>query len=155
MSKASAPMRRAVRTIQALRKEEKPLSYALLKRLFTGLNRIEKEQLTDFIVVTYSVIDYEAGFRFFGSADNMLQAIHSTTGNDYDLKEVFVGKDDTCYRKMAALMAKRFPDRDIHFFLSCSEAEKTLLFRFLHSRVDAPPVQIAKFLHMPVKPRGA
>ena len=78
----------------------------------------------------------------------MLQAIHANTGGEYDLNEVFVGRSDACYPEMAAILAKKYPDRDIHFFLSLPEGERRLLFYFLRGKSGAYPTQVAKFLHL-------
>lgn len=78
----------------------------------------------------------------------MLQAIHANTGSEYDLNEVFVGRSDACYPEMAAILAKKYPDRDIHFFLSLPEGERRLLFYFLRGKSGAYPTQVAKFLHL-------
>ena len=144
-------MRNAVREVKALHKSGKPINHAVLKRITAKLNEKEIRQLTDFIVVTYNVIDYKQALRFFdGSYERFLTALHSTTGREYDLNETFVGKSDKHYAQMVKVLltAKRLSD--IHDFLAWPDSEKKALFNLLRQRTQATPMQIYKFLHLPM-----
>ena len=149
--KATWPLQKAVREVKAQFRAGKPMNYAQLERLFRPLNRKEGLQLTDFIITTYNVIDYQAAIDFFGSYENLLIATHSTTGSEYDLKERFVGKSDACYNQMTALLLREGKVKDIHDLLSLSDDEKYELFLLLQHRIDALPEQIAGFLHLTMK----
>lgn len=149
--KATWPLQRAIREVKTLFKSGRPIGYATLQRLFSALDRKETLQLVDFIVSTYNCIDYAAAFRFFGSAEEMLSAMHATTGNEYDLNEVFVGKTDAPYARMTSLLLKHGFVQDIHDILRLGMDAQFELFRWLLPRTDAPAEQIAHFLHMPLK----
>ena len=149
--KAAWPLRKAVREVKAQFKAGKPMNYAQLERLFLPLNRKEKLQLTDFIITTYNVIDYQAAVAYFGSYEKMLTATHSTTGSEYDLKENFIGKSDACYNQMTALLLKEGMVKDIHDLLSMSDDEKYELFLLLQHSIEALPEQIAGFLHLAIR----
>ena len=127
------------------------MSYAQLERLFLPLDRKERLQLTDFIITTYNVIDYQATIKCFGTYEKFLTAVHSTTGSEYDLKEYFVGKSDSCYNQMTTLLLREGKLKDIHDLLSLSIDERADLFLFLQRSIDALPEQIAKFLHVTLK----
>ena len=71
---ASKSLRRAVKVVQSLHKQRNILNYAVLKRLFEPLCPEEIQQLTDFIISTYNVIDYEAAASWYGSVDKMIAA---------------------------------------------------------------------------------
>jgi hypothetical protein len=149
--RARWPLQKAVKEVRAQFKSGKPMDYAQLERLFRPLDRKEGLQLTDFIISTYNVIDYQAAIDFFGSYENLLIATHSTTGSEYDLKERFVGKSDACYNQMTALLLREGKVKDIHDLLSLSDDEKYELFLLLQHRIDALPEQIAGFLHLTMK----
>ncbi|MBO6168945.1 MAG: hypothetical protein J6O51_03130 [Bacteroidales bacterium] len=83
------------------------MNYALLNRLFNSLDRRESLQLTDYIITTYNVIDYDAASRFFGGFENMVRAIDSSTGTEFDLNEIFVGKSDACYNQRTSAEPKQ------------------------------------------------
>lgn len=149
--KASWPLQKAVREVKAQFKAGKPMNYAQLERLFLPLDRKERLQLTDFIIVTYNVIDYQAAIAYFGSYEKLLTATHSTTGSEYDMKERFVGKSDVCYNQMTTLLLQEGIVKDIHDLLSLSDDVKYELYLFLQHSVDALPEQIARFLHLSMK----
>ena len=145
---ASWPLQKAVKEVKAQFKEGKPLYFNQLERLFAPLDQEEGFQLTDFIISTYICIDYEAAIKYFGGYENMLVTLHATTGGEYDIHEVFVGKSDAPYRQMAACLLENHYVKDIHEILSLTTDEKYALFRLLRSVVDCPGEQIFKFLHM-------
>jgi len=146
--KARWPLQKAVREVKAQFRDGKPMNYALLQRLFDPLDRKERLQLTDFIISTYNVIDYAAAIRYFGSYEEMLTAMHATTGSEHDLNEVFIGKSDAHYNKMAAILLREGKVGEIHDIISLSPDEKYGLFLFLRRKTQAPARQVAAFLHM-------
>lgn len=126
------------------------LTAPLLRTMFRKLNRDESEQLVDYIVSTYNIIDYAEAIRFWGSYDKMLTAIHSTTGEEYDLNEKDVGVRDDVYPKLCSSVLKQGRIKDIHQVVSLPDDEKLELFKFLLGKTEAQPRQIAKFLHLPL-----
>ena len=145
------PLQKAVKEVKTQFRAGKPMGYPQLERLFQPLDRKEKLQLTDFIITTYNVIDYQATIRCFGSYEKLLTALHSTTGSEYDLQEHFVGKSDVFYNQMTTLLLREGKLKDIHDLLALSIDERVELFLFLQRSIDAPPAQIAKFLHIALK----
>ena len=150
-SEASRAMLRAVGLVAARHAAGQFLTYPLLQGMFRRLSRKEGLQLVDIIVSTYNVIDYEGAIRFFDSYEEMLTACHSTTGSEYDLNEVFVGKDDRWYARMGNLLMKQYDLEDIHDMLAYPLEKKYELFLFLRDRTLASPGQIAKYLRMPLR----
>ena len=150
---AGRPLQRAINEVKAQFKAGKPLHIKQLERLFAPLNREEGLRLTDYIVSTYNCIDYAAAIRYFGSFDNMLIAMHATTGSEYDIREVSVGKSDAPYGQMTTFLLKKQYVKDIHEILLLSVDEKFELFLLLRKVVVAPSEQIFKFLHLPINKR--
>ena len=145
------PLQRAVKEVKAQFGAGLPLTFAQMNRLFEPLDTRERCQLADFIVVTYNVIDYGAAARFFDGYDHMLQAMHSTTGSEYDLNEVFIGKNDTHYSKMSAVLRRRGLVKEIHEILGMPIPRRQELFQVLRRETGAMSDQIAKFLHLPLQ----
>lgn len=148
---ASNAMLRAVRIVEDRHAHGLHLPYALLQRMFGPLGLKERRQLVDIIITTYSVIDYKESIRFFGSLDNMLTAIHSTTGSEHDLNEVFVGKDDSWYRRMTEIVMTQTGLSDIHDMLAFSSEKRYDLYRLLRRETLATSDQIAKFLRIQLR----
>lgn len=147
---SSPAMQRAVREVKRTYLAGRPMNYALLKRLFHCLDRRESLQLTDYIISTYNVIDYDSAARFFGGFEDMIRAIDSSTGNEYDLNEIFVGKSDVCYMQMTKVLLQELQVKDIHKILTLTRDEKYELLLVLMKRTMSDPKQICKFLHLPV-----
>ena len=155
VGKSSRPLQRIRRRILSLYHKNHPLPYAFLQASFSGLNRKEKDQLVDFIVSTYNVIDYASSLQFFTSYGDMLTAMHANIGSEHDIKEVFVGKSDAYYAGMSAILLKEKGFTDIHDMLALDLDEKFKLFLLLNGRTDALPRQIASFLRMPITIRDS
>ena len=124
----------------------------MLKRMFSRLGRKEANQLTDYIIATYNVIDYVAAAKYFDNFDAMLTAMHSTTGNEYEIDEQFCGRRDDVYAKMTSLLLSSGKFQDIHDILKLSLAEKMRLFNYLLGKTSATRAQIMKFLRIKQRP---
>ena len=148
LSQASCHLRRCIKLVDAQHKDGLYLNHSILNRMFNKLDKRETEQLTDYIISTYSVIDHEAAIRFFGDYERMLTAVHSTTGKEYDLNEIFVGKSDECYEKMTGLLLDAFHFKDIHIIIGLDSEKKYELYTYLLGKTSATPEQVAKFLHL-------
>ena len=151
---ASNAMRRAIRMVEDRHSHGLHLPYAMLKRMFKPLSNKEQQQLVDIIITTYSVIDYQESIHFFDTLDAMLTAIHSTTGSEHDLNEVFIGKDDSWYRRMAEIVMDHSNLSDIHDMLGYPPEKKYEVFRLLRRETQATSEQIAKFLRIKLHKAG-
>lgn len=152
LRKASMPLRRALKIVKDRHSKGRYLTGALLRRLFDSLPcKLEREQLTDYIISTYSVIDHKAAISHFKSYENELITAHANTGSEYDIKEQFIGRSDACYVKMTRALLASGLVKDIREIFSIPPEQKRKAFRYINVRVDAPGKQIAAFLHIPQK----
>lgn len=148
---ASMPLRRALKQVKILHKNKQYLTYKVITRLFDSLpNDYEKDQLTDYIIKTYSVIDHKTAARFFGGHDKEMLAASSNTGSEYDINEEFIGKDDRYYAQFSNILRKGGHVKDIHDIFTMSEKKRRDLFTLLRLKTMAPKKQICSFLHLPV-----
>lgn len=146
---ASWHMKNAIREVRAQRRMDKPLNDCQLKRIMAKLDDRERQQLTDFIITAYNVINYTETLRYFdGKYDNYLMALHNTTGHEYDLNETFVGRSDAHYATMVNTLLSEMHLADIHDFLSWPAEERKRLIPLLRRNTKATDRQIYKFLHL-------
>lgn len=143
-------LQKAIKEVKAMFAAGRPLNYPLLRRLFASLDKQECYQLVDFIISTYNVIDYDAAISFFDSYEDMLVAMHATTGSEHDLNEIFIGKSDAHYKRMTTIVLREGSVKDVHDIPAMSVDEKYDLFLLLRRMTEAPAEQIAHFLHMPL-----
>ena len=104
--------RRAVKMVNFLHSQGRPILYKTLDRLMDGLIMKEKRQLADYIIKAYSKIDYERLIKLYDSYEKMTNAFSDNTGSEYDIKEEFDQYAGFEYRKMAHQLAqdKRYND---------------------------------------------
>lgn len=148
--KASISMKKAMAEVEYSHDCGKPLSYVMLRRLFRPLDKKERQQLIDYIITTYSVIDYDAAIRFFDSYDDMIGAMHYNTGSEYDINEIFIGRSDTCYSQITDWLMKNLALKDVHDVFLLSEDERTDILMRIHKALGIDPVQIAKYLRLKI-----
>ena len=153
LSQASMPLRRALQRVKSLHASGRFLPYRLLQKLFRSLpDDREREQLVDYIIGTYSIIDHDAAIQYFGSYQDELLAAHATSGSEHDLKEQFIGKSDACYATMMRVLKQngRYVN-DVHEIFSLQGTELHELFTLLRRHTSAPTKQIAAFLHLSIQ----
>lgn len=151
LRRASMPLRRALKRVKYLHENGQYLSICVLNGLFESITlEQEKEQLIDFIIRTYSVIDHPLSHRYFNGYEQEVLAAHANTGSEYDINEVFIGKSDTCYALLTKTLLKEGCVQDIHEILHLTLPEKHRLATLLQRKTWTPWRQIAAFLHLPV-----
>ena len=101
LDKASRPLRAALKTVKQLRSLNSPLTYTMLKRMFEGLSKCEHQQLIDYIISAYNCIDHATVSRYYDGYQNMVTAVNTTKGSEYEMNEEFAGKSDNVYNKMS------------------------------------------------------
>jgi len=152
LRKASMPLRRALKMVKFQHDRGKYLSLAMLRFLFKNIStNQEQEQLIDYIISTYSVINYAASCTFFKSYQDELIAAHSVSGKEYDITESFIGRSDRYYAIMERTLLLCGKVKDIHEILTMPIEKKRQLYSFLRLKTDAPRKQIAIFLHIPLE----
>ena len=150
---SSWAMKKAVREIKFWHKRNRHLTYSVLQRLFASLDRREGLQLIDYIITTYSVIDYDYASRFFGGLDNMIESMKFNTGSEYEIKEQFIGKSDKCYSEIASWLLNKLHLKDIHEIFSLDIGTRTDLMFELYLQQGFQLTQIAKYLRVPIVAR--
>lgn len=150
LAQASKAMRRAVAIVKDRARRNKALLYQTLEWLFRPLDEQEKQQLIDFIVTSYNVIDYEAAIAYFGNYGAMLEAMRLTKGSEFEIEEDFVGWDDKVYAQMTRILMVQKGLSDIHEIFLLSETDRRALIPLLETQTLAHRRQILKFLRLPV-----
>lgn len=151
--RASWALRKAIKEVNAFHSKQKHLTYKVIQRLAGNLSTRERQQLVDYVITTYNTIDYSGAAKYFGSYEKMISAMHVSTGSEYDIYEVHVGKSDVHYAKMAVKLLKKTGLDDIHEVLSLSGDERLKLYNYLLPRSGATQKQIASFLRIKISGR--
>ena len=124
------------------------LDYPVVRRLFQGLEADEQEQLLDFIISLYLPIDKEALLRFYRSYDDMVLAINSNTGSEYDINEFFDPESHQGFVRMLEVTAHSSFADDPRSVILAPDGQKRQIADRLRKLTGASIGQIKRFLHM-------
>ena len=131
--------------------EDRHLRYVQLKRLLSKLDEREKMQLVDHIISIYKPFDYEEVIACYGSYEDMLTAINSNTGSEYDIKEDRYRFSDMEYVRMGEILYTTEGIKELRKVTCLEMDQKMRLAELLSRRLSCGNLPIAKFLHIDVK----
>lgn len=143
----SRPLQRALTIVDDTYKKNKYLRYQLLTNLLKQLNPTEKELLSDYIITIYLPIDKKIAQKFFKSYDDMVLAVNSNTGTEYEITEAHFSKSDIQYREILQYL-KTLNITDAKSLISATDERKVKLASQLKRFTSATTIQIKKFLHI-------
>ena len=143
----SRRLQRALKMTDDAYRNDEYLRYAFLKRIYNGLDTQEKDILTDYIITLYFPFQKGMPEKYFKSYKEMVIAVDSNTGSEYDIDEKHYCKTDVPYREMTQYL-KRKGITDAKKLITESTEVKRRYFNMLKENTSATPVQIRKFLHI-------
>ena len=153
MKKASNFLKSALQSVDNMIELNVPLKYSSLAFYKSRLSIREYEQLVDYMISSYLPFDFDELLSRFKSYEDMIMAMHSTTGSEYDLNEA---RDDfslTSFMEMVQFLRSNYSDEYIRRMISMPLEEKFALSSALRKHTNASSSQIIKFLHIPVVER--
>ena len=103
--------------------------------------------------MTYFPFDVDALLSFYPSYEDMINAMRSTSGKEYDIREMYTPEPDTAYRNMMSVLKKRGivdSEGQARRVTVLSVDEKYKIAHLLREETDAHINQICRFLHLPV-----
>lgn len=148
IGQASLSLKRAVKEVDLAESEDRHLRYGQLKRLLSKLDERERMQLVDHIISIYNPFDYDEMIRCYGNYDDMLTAINSNTGSEYDIKEDRYRFSDIEYVRMGEILHDMEGLKDLRKVTGLQIEEKMRLFEVLRKHLSCDNLPIVKFLHI-------
>lgn len=150
LKKASRRLRRALKEVDGTLKRNEYMTYVQLKRMFVGMNAREKNQLIDYIIVRYNIIRYEdLTTKCYDGYENMLMAINSNAGSEYEVQELRYGRSDAEYRYLYKYVHEK-GFKDAGEVISLPADSKFKLMVDMMNETSVSKLQICKFLHLKV-----
>lgn len=149
--KASRKLNRVLKEVDTMAELNLPLKYAQLIRMIRNLSDKELEQFIDYVICAYSPFDYEEASSHFKSFDSMLEAMDSTTGDDFDIKEPHDCFSTDSFNQMVRQLQKSMKRHDIRKVTTLPMEKKMEIYHELNMHTSASPHQICNFLH--IKPK--
>jgi REP element-mobilizing transposase RayT len=152
VSTASDKLLRLMRKVTARRKAGKFLGYDFFGPEYKSLPKEERQQLIDFIIVSYNVIQRDVILAKFGSYQSLVLAANSVTGSEYDLADDNTEEDYRHYRKMISISKREGINLDrIRFSEDYRESHREEIMRLrklFRIESDASEYEINKFFHL-------
>ena len=150
MRNTSCRLKRILKEIDYEAGRNMHLTYPQLRRMLSGLAKEERNQVIDYIISRYSVIRYDLLEGCYGGHDNMLMAINSNAGSEYEINEVKYVKSDREYRELIRYVREQ-GFKHAGDVITLSDDEKFDLYGNLSACTSANRMQIGKFLHFQVE----
>ena len=150
LKKASRRLRRALKEVDGTVKRNEYMTYVQLKRMFVGIDAREKNQLIDYIIVRYNIIRYDdLTTKCYDGYENMLMAINSNAGSEYEVQELRYGRSDAEYRYLYKYVHEK-GFKDAGEVISLPADSKFKLMVDMMNETSVSKLQICKFLHLKV-----
>ena len=156
LRKMNYRLQKACKYVDMMRARSTYLNYAQLRKIMKGMTLEEKNILADHIIMAYFPFDVDALLSFYNSYEDMLIAMRSTSGKDYDIKETYLPEPDTIYHKMADVLRNNGFCNDgnlLRTLTVAADAEKFRVAQLLRSHTGATVQQISRFLHFDFRRR--
>ncbi|MBR4735238.1 MAG: transposase [Bacteroidales bacterium] len=150
---ASPKLMQSLEVVKRYHKRNCYLEYPVIRRLFHGLAEDERAQLFDFIMSTFLPIDRAALLQFYKSYDEMIYAINSNTGSEYDIKERNDPDSHRNYVRMLEITKRSSFSGDPRSIILAPDSKKWEIFEKLQALTGARAYQIKRFLHLSQKPK--
>lgn len=148
LKKASRRLRRALKEVDGTLKRNEYMTYVQLKRMFVGMDARETNQLIDYIIVRYNIIRYEdLTTKCYDGYENMLMAINSNAGSEYEVQELRYGRSDAEYRYLYKYVHEK-GFKDAGEVISLPSDSKFKLMVDMMNETSVSKLQICKFLHL-------
>ena len=138
-------MRIALRKVDYFFKSGTYLSYNRLRDIFKDLGNEEKKQMIDYVIIKYNFLAYNDLSELYHSFENMITAIESNAGAEFDLEDEF--GDRSCYWDMLSIVKSIGYKGSSLNFEKLSKETLDSLFMTLKRRTHAKDIHINKFLH--------
>ena len=148
LDRASKHLRSALKEVERYVKDQAYLNYPTIRRIFKKLSAKEKEQLIDFIISRYLPINKDTLLSFYKGYDEMVMAINSNTGAEYDIHEEYNNDSDTIYTNMLKLIEISSFSSKPHSVIMADDKKKMQIASVLKQRTGAKDYQIARVLHL-------
>ena len=146
--KASKKLIRSMDAATRYHKRNEYLDYPVVRALFDGLSADEREQLLDFIISLYLPIDRDRLLGFYKSYEDMVIAINSNTGSEYDINEFFDPESHQDFAKMLEIVGRSSFADDPRSIILAPVAKRRQIADTLLRLTGGSRNHVKRFLHL-------
>jgi hypothetical protein len=143
----SRKLKRSMKMVKGCFMKREYLRYEILDTIYKKLSNGEKRILTEYIIKLYFPFAAEETTGYYKSFEDMITAINSNTGSEYEIREKHYGKTDVPYREIMACL-KSMDINDTRAVITMKNDAKMQLADILKEKTTASYTQIRKFLQI-------
>ena len=147
-NKASKKLLLSMDAATRYHKRNEYLDYPVVRALFDGLRADEREQLLDFIISLYLPIDRNALLGFYKSYEDMVIAINSNTGSEYDIDEKFDPESHQDFAQMLEILRRSSFADDPRSIILAPKAKRQQIADTLLHLTNGSRNHVKRFLHL-------
>ena len=147
-SRGSRKLLRCFKRVKAAVNAGAYMNYTQLYDMFSDLTDVERTSLVDYVVMAYYPFDADCILDLYDDWQQVIDAMHSTAGSEYDLKEKWYSKSDAIYMKMSSYVRENLNICPVRNVLKLSSEQKNLMAAELKSKTGATDYEVNKFLHL-------
>lgn len=125
------------------------LCYQQLERWGRRMDQNAMQQIADYAISLWNVIDYGEVISYYGDYDAMLHSMHDNTGSDYEIREDRNLYSDAVYADCSRILLKEGWVKDLFQLPLLPIEKKKQMAHLLLNRTTARSRQIEKYLHLP------
>ena len=144
----SRPLRRAKKHVKAMAEAGLYLNYAKVRNMLSTVAGNELELLTDYIIRSYSPFNDKRVLEYYESWEQMVHAMHSTAGSEYDINERFYTGSDLVYMNMIRFVRDELNITPVRQVTVMRPGQKIKLAALLKHKTGASSHQVRRFLQM-------
>ena len=144
----SRKLERCMKRVRAAAEVGSYMNYIQLYDMFSQLSEIEAEYLTDYIIVKYFPFDRDGLLAYYDDWHQMIEAIHSSAGSEYDIAEKWYTKSDEIFSRMTAIVKEKFNICPARKVITLPNNQKLLVMEELKKSTSATLYEISRFLHV-------
>ena len=141
-------LRKAMKEVKMMISSNKYLTHGQVRRLKEGLSENERDYLVDYMISRYNPINKAALLSYYEGISEMLYAMSSTAGNDFDINEVYYSGTDSIYFDMISIVQRDFQIIPVRSVVVLPIERKIIIARWFMNKTSASKIQISKFLHL-------
>jgi len=149
--KCSRALLRLIRQVKEAASSGIYLNYTRIRSMMSKVSEDEQEVLADYIINVYYPFDDERVLAYYESWRQMTEAMHSTAGSEYDIKERFCQGSDQVYVDMIKLVKEELGIVPVRSVTALPVEQKERLAVILHEKCRASYYQICRFLQIKKK----
>jgi len=145
--KCSRKLKRAMKAAEFSFRSGKHMKFQMLENILRSLDEAEREMFTDYVIRLYLPFDCKRTVGHYRSYEDMITAVNSNTGSEYEISERHYCRSDVPYREILRYL-KMNGIHDAGAMISLPDEEKLQYMKSLKENTSASYTQIRKFLHI-------